>query len=121
MALLMQVQFPGPCGALEGEIIPAPAASGRFAVLCHPHPQYGGNMTDAVLDVCAEVLNEHGVNVLKFNFRGVGKSAGSYSGGHAETADLVAAVDWLRQTNDIKSMWLAGYSFGANMVWRALD
>ncbi len=78
-------------------------------------------MTDAVLDVCAEVLNEHGVNVLKFNFRGVGKSAGSYSGGHAETADLVAAVDWLRQTNDIKSMWLAGYSFGANMVWRALD
>ena len=121
MALLMQVQFPGPCGALEGEIIPAPAASGRFAVLCHPHPQYGGNMTDAVLDVCAEVLAEHGVNVLKFNFRGVGKSAGSYSEGHAETADLVAAVDWLRQTNAIKSMWLAGYSFGANMVWRALD
>ncbi len=117
----MQVQFPGPSGSLEGEIIPAPNADGSFAVLCHPHPQYGGNMFDAVLDICAEVLVQRGVSVLKFNFRGVGASEGSYSEGHAETEDVVAAVEWLTLAHGIKSLWLSGYSFGANMVWRALD
>ncbi|MCZ6854500.1 MAG: alpha/beta fold hydrolase [Gammaproteobacteria bacterium] len=115
------VQFPGPCGSLEGEILPAPTAQGRFAVLCHPHPQYGGNMTDAVLDICAEVLIHHGVSVMKFNFRGVGASEGRHSQAHAETEDVVAAVAWLRKTNTVESLMLAGYSFGANMVWRALD
>ena len=108
----MQVQFPGPSGSLEGEIIEALDADGSFAVLCHPHPQYGGNMDDEVLDICSQVFVQHGVSVLKFNFRGVGASDGSYSGGHAETEDLLAAVDWLRQAHSPESLWLGGYSFG---------
>ncbi len=115
------IQIPGPLGSLEGNVIDAPDGDGSFAVLCHPHPQYGGNMDDAVLDICAGVLVGHGVSVLKFNFRGLGASEGNYSGGHAETEDLLAAVDWLRHTHSPESLWLGGYSFGANLVWRALD
>lgn len=113
------MDIPGPAGALEAQLDRSPAASGRFAVLCHPHPQYGGSMHDAVLDILAGALLADGVCCLRFNFRGVGASEGRSSGGSAEAEDLLAAAAWLRAEHAPDELWLGGYSFGASIVWQA--
>jgi alpha/beta superfamily hydrolase len=113
------MDIPGPTGALQAEL--TNSESRHFAVLCHPHPQYGGNMHDRVLDCLAGALLETGISVLRFNFRGVGTSEGVSSGGAAEANDLLAVAAWLKAEHDPESLWLGGYSFGANMVWRTLS
>ncbi len=113
------MDIPGPAGALEAQLDHSPVASSGFAVLCHPHPQYGGSMHDAVLNTLAGALLADGISCLRFNFRGVGASEGSSSGGTAEADDLLAAVAWLRAEYSPESLWLGGYSFGASMVWQA--
>lgn len=112
----------GPAGALHAELtIANNAPSRQFAVLCHPHPEYGGNMHDMVLDCLAAVLVHNGISCLRFNFRGVGSSEGTSSGGAQEAEDLLAVAAWLKAEHDPESLWLGGYSFGANMVWRAMS
>jgi alpha/beta superfamily hydrolase len=113
------MDIPGPAGALEAQLDRSPVASSRYAVLCHPHPQYGGSMHDAVLDTLAGALLAAGVSCLRFNFRGVGASEGRSSGGAAEAEDLLAAAAWLRAEQAPAALWLGGYSFGASMVWQA--
>ncbi|MBO6655698.1 MAG: alpha/beta fold hydrolase [Pseudomonadales bacterium] len=88
------------------------------AVLCHPHPQMGGSMHDMVLGAVHESLIELGVTTLRFNFRGVGASEGSYDNGDGETHDTLAAIQWLRDNSDAKRLLLAGYSFGGVMSLR---
>ncbi len=90
-------------------------------VLCHPHPQYGGNMHDAVIGIVESAAQRSGFATLKFNFRGVGASAGRYDNGVGEVDDVLAAVAWLRGRIGARPIWLAGYSFGSNVVWRSLD
>lgn len=138
------MQIPGPVGALEAAIDEAANSAGRYAILCHPHPRYGGNMHDAVLDCLAQALAETGVSCLKFNFRGVGRSTGAHhraqeraqepapegahhrapegaqDGAAGEVADLSAVVDWLDQARSPRSLVLGGYSFGASVVWQGL-
>ncbi len=111
----------GPAGPLEAALDCAPNEKTVTAVLCHPHPQYGGSMHDAVLQSAAEVLLANGVNCLRFNFRGVGDSAGSFDHGNGETDDLLAVINWQREEYPRDKLWLCGYSFGANVVWRALS
>ena len=111
----------GPRGPLEARYDPPAGTPAAQAVLCHPHPQYGGSMHDAVLATLAEVLIEAGVGVLRFNFRGVGGSAGRYDGGAGEVADLLAAADWLVAAHPGARLWAGGYSFGAWVTWQALD
>jgi alpha/beta superfamily hydrolase len=102
------------CGDLylEGDLS-APARCTRGAVVCHPHPQYGGDMDNPVVRAVAAALEETGCVTLRFNFRGVGGSAGSYAGGVGELDDAHAAVRALMEQTAVPAITLAGYSFGA--------
>lgn len=112
--------IPGQAGNLEAHLDEVDDAC-AVAVLAHPHPQYGGSMHDAVLATAANVLLDHRTTCLRFNFRGVGASSGSYDQGQGEVNDVVAAAAWLREKYPSLPLWLSGYSFGASMVWQALS
>jgi alpha/beta superfamily hydrolase len=104
--------------SLEGRIALPPAAT-RAAIVCHPHPQYGGDMENGVVvdTVCA--LGARGVATLRFNFRGVGGSDGSYSGTSGEVEDASAAAALLAERLPGTSLALGGYSFGAMVALAA--
>jgi len=114
------LNIPSPAGSLEAWLERPATPSGTCAVLCHPHPLYGGNMHDGVLDCLAGALLGAGVTCLRFNFRGVGASTGSYAGGDGEIDDLLAAIDWVNASERPGALWLGGYSFGAHVVWESL-
>ena len=109
----------GPAGILQAQFDTATDAEGSVAILCHPHPQYGGSMHDGVLQTAADVLLANGVDCLRFNFRGVGGSEGSFDNGIGEAQDLLAVADWVSEAYADSPQWWLGYSFGAAMVWRA--
>lgn len=92
-------------------------------VVCHPHPQYGGEMHNNVVYAICRAALEHGIAALRFNFRGVGGSAGSYDAGRGEREDAVAAITHLRSLPEIDTSRtaLAGYSFGAAVALRVSD
>src|SRR5438552_10187708 len=91
-----------------------PASPTAGLVLCHPHPLYGGDMENPVVVRAAEVGSETGLSTLRFNFRGVGRSAGAYAQGKGEQDDLRAALAMLRsRLPQGRPLGLAGYSFGA--------
>jgi len=100
----------GPAGPLEAAYRALPGAR-RVAVLCHSHPQYGGSMYDRVLHRVACGLHAAGVSTLRFNFRGVGDSAGAFDGGDGEADDVRAAIDMAAR--DHAEVVLIGFSFGA--------
>lgn len=85
------------------------------AVLCHPHPQYGGSMHTKALYHLARVLNDLGVATLRFNFRGVGASTGSFDDGDGERDDVRAALEFVRGKEPELPLILAGFSFGSVM------
>lgn len=117
---MQPVSITGPAGALEAAIDAPLTPHGALAVLCHPHPLYGGSMHDAVLGLLTQALGETGINCLRFNFRGVGASDGGFDSGRGEADDLHAVVTWAR-AGGAGAIWLAGYSFGAHVVCAALD
>ncbi|MFO8111935.1 MAG: CocE/NonD family hydrolase [Desulfosalsimonadaceae bacterium] len=82
------------------------------AIITHPHPLYGGTMNNYVLDIIESAFLEKGYATLRFNFRGVGKSSGSYSDGKGEIDDVIGAVSFAEE-NGADRLVLAGYSFGA--------
>ncbi len=84
-------------------------------VVCHPHPQGGGTMHNNVVYRVAKALGDAGATVLRFNFRGVGRSSGSYGGGIDEEEDARAALDFLEQRAPGVPLWMAGFSFGARV------
>jgi uncharacterized protein len=84
-------------------------------VVCHPHPQGGGTMHNNVVYRIAKALGDAGATVLRFNFRGVGRSTGSYGGGIDEEEDARAALDFLEQRAPGVPLWMAGFSFGARV------
>src|ERR1700719_200018 len=93
----------GPAGALQA-LIETPVSEGQglqpvsaFAVVCHPHPLYGGSMDNKVVYTVARSLEQLGAPAIRFNFRGVGASAGSYDAGGGETADALAVVAYGRR------------------------
>ncbi len=116
----MHIEIPGPAGQLEAVIHQGATDSGRYAVLAHPHPRFGGSLHDAVLATAESVLLAAGVHCLKFNFRGVGASEGAHDG-NAEADDVAAVVAWLRAERHPEQLTLGGYSFGAAMTWAALE
>ncbi len=111
----MQVSIPGPCGVLEGELwSPAGGGPPRAAcAVCHPHPEHGGTLDSSVVFRVARGLQAAGLAVLRFNFRGVGASAGNLPGDAEAEEDLAATLDWLAERLPGTSLWAAGYSFGA--------
>lgn len=106
---------------LEGEVDPGDGSAGIAVVLCHPHPQYGGSMRSLVTSVLFTELPAAGYPCLRFNFRGVERSTGSYSDGEREPLDVVAAIT--RMTDEIPSVAIAlvGWSFGADMCLGVVD
>ena len=84
--------------------------------MCHPHPLFGGTLQNKVTYRIARGLSRAGYSVLRFNFRGVGRSAGDHDGGVGEVDDLRAAVTWLCERLPGTRLLLAGYSFGAHVA-----
>ena len=108
----------GPAGRLEA-LLNAGEADARYAALvCHPHPLYGGTMHNKVVFHAMKSLNAFGLPVLRFNFRGAGLSEGEHGQGRAETEDVRAALDWLEQEFHLPILF-AGFSFGASVGLRA--
>jgi len=98
---------------------PAVVPVSRFAVICHPHPQAGGTLHNKVVHTLARTFQELGVPSLRFNFRGVGKSAGEFDNGNGETEDALAVIEWGRTRWPGARFWLAGFSFGAFVALKA--
>jgi len=92
---------------------PPSVADQHVAVICHPHPLHGGAMTNKVAHMLARSFNEAGARALRFNFRGVGASEGSYDEGRGETLDLLAVAEWVGRSRPNDALWLAGFSFGS--------
>ncbi|TMM18428.1 MAG: alpha/beta hydrolase [Actinobacteria bacterium] len=105
---------------LEGEI-DLPDRAWSAAVLAHPHPEFGGTMRSIVTAAMFGALPQAGVACLRFNFRGVGGSAGTHGGGQDERADLVAAIDVLAPITEGLPLALAGWSFGADTSLTVAD
>lgn len=114
------VTIPGPIGTLQAIVeAPADVIPTAIAVVCHPHPLQGGTMTNKVVHTLARACNDCGVPTVRFNYRGVGDSVGSYDGGVGETDDALAVVDWARARWPGVPLWLAGFSFGGGVALRA--
>lgn len=109
------ITFTSETHTLEGalhlpDLIPAPGI-----VVCHPHPQYGGDMRNNVVATLCRAAVANGMVALRFNFRGVGASEGTFNNGTGEQRDVVAALDYLRGLAEVdpNRVAVAGYSFGA--------
>jgi uncharacterized protein len=108
----------GPVGPIEALIErPAVAEPGMFAVCCHPHPLFGGTLQNKVVHTLARAANDLGVPAIRFNFRGVGGSGGSYDNGVGETEDAVAVAEWGAATFGADQLWAMGFSFGSFVAY----
>jgi len=109
-----EVIFPGPEGRIEGRYHPQKDRDAPIAIVLHPHPQFGGTMNNKVVYNLHYAFYNMGFTVLRFNFRGVGRSQGEYDQGVGELSDAAAALDYLQSmNNNSKHCWVAGFSFGA--------
>ena len=109
-----EVIFNGPEGRLEGRYQPGKQPGGPIALMLHPSPQHGGTMNNKVVYSIFHTFARRGFGCLRFNFRGVGRSQGSFSRGEGELSDAASALDWLQAYNqNSRECWVAGFSFGA--------
>ncbi|HVI91286.1 MAG TPA: alpha/beta hydrolase [Dongiaceae bacterium] len=109
-----EVIMNGPEGRLEGRYQPGNTPNAPIALMLHPHPQHGGTMNNKVVYALFQSFQRQGFAVLRFNFRGVGRSQGKFDRGEGELSDAAAALDWLQTVNPNASQcWIAGFSFGA--------
>jgi len=114
------MRIPGPSGALQALVEePAGVTPRNFAVLCHLHPLHGGTMTNKIIHILARTFNECGVPTIRFNYRGVGESEGTYDHGEGETEDALSVIEWGRRRWPTTQLWLAGVSFGGGVALRA--
>ena len=109
----------GPAGRLEAILEEPEGAPPQLgAVVCHPHPLYGGTMHNKVVHRMARGLRRAGIAALRFNFRGVGRSEGEHGDLTGEIEDARAALGWLRRRYPELAFALAGFSFGARAITR---
>jgi alpha/beta superfamily hydrolase len=109
-----EVIFNGPAGRIEGRYQPARQRSAPIAIVLHPHPQFGGTMNNQIVYNLYYLFAKRGFSVLRFNFRGVGRSQGLFDHGQGELSDAASALDWAQSINpDARACWIAGFSFGA--------
>jgi alpha/beta superfamily hydrolase len=108
----------GPAGRLEALLNSGAENATHAALVCHPHPLFGGTMHNKVVFHAMKTLNSFGFPVLRFNFRGTGPSQGEHGHGLGETDDVRTALDWLDREFHLP-MIFAGFSFGAAIGLRA--
>ncbi len=109
-----EVIIPGPEGRIEARYHHSNDKNAPIAIVLHPHPQHGGTMNNKVVYTMYQTFANAGFSVLRFNFRGVGRSEGTYDKGEGELSDAATALDWLQSHNPTASnCWISGFSFGA--------
>jgi alpha/beta superfamily hydrolase len=109
-----EVIFPGPDGRLEGRYHPTKDKHAPIALILHPHPQFGGTMNNKLVYNLHYTFHKLGFSVLRFNFRGVGRSQGEFDQGIGELSDAASALDYLQMLKpESKICFIAGFSFGA--------
>ena len=111
---MAEVLFNGHAGRIEGRYHKSERPNAPVALILHPDPLFGGTMNNKVVYSLFSCFKDLGFSVLRFNFRGVGRSQGQFDDGVGELSDATIALDWLQNMNpDAKQCWIAGYSFGA--------
>ena len=109
-----EVIFNGTEGRLEGRYHHSKRPSAPIALMLHPHPLHGGTMNNRVVFALFQAFQKRGYSVLRFNFRGVGRSQGRFDSGPGELSDAASALDWMQTVNpNASGCWIGGYSFGA--------
>lgn len=109
----------GPAGKLQLlAASPKDSIQPKVAVICHPHPQFGGTMQNKVITTLHRAFQTLGMRTVRFNYRGVGKSEGSFAEGIGETDDVLAVLNWVKKTCPDYALYLAGFSFGAYVSYR---
>jgi alpha/beta superfamily hydrolase len=111
------LDLPGPTGRLEA-LLEEPAGARHALVVCHPHPLHGGTMNTHAVYRIARAARSLGFATLRFNFRGVGRSHGTWDEGRGEAEDARAALAWLAAERPALRRYASGFSFGA---WMALE
>jgi uncharacterized protein len=109
---IRSLHIDGPAGRLEALLNAGVAEAAYAALVCHPHPLYGGTLHNKVVFHTMKALNGFGFPVLRFNFRGTGLSGGEHDQGNGEVDDVRAALDWLHHEFHLPLVF-AGFSFGA--------
>ena len=109
-----EVVFNGPAGRLEGRYHHNTDPESPVALILHPHSQFGGTINNQIVYHLYYSFVQRGFSVLRFNFRGVGRSQGLFDNGAGEMLDAAAALDWMQAINkEATTCWIAGVSFGA--------
>lgn len=110
----------GPAGSLDCLLDrPGEIEATASVVVCHPHPMHGGTMNNKVVHTLSRAFLGTGMATLRFNFRGVGASEGSFDDGNGEVRDVLAGIAFVKEQFPGRPVWLAGFSFGAAMAIRA--
>ena len=115
---IRSLSLAGPAGRLEALLNAGSPTATHAAVVCHPHPLFGGTLHNKVVFHAMKALNSFGFPVLRFNFRGTGLSEGVHANGVGEVEDVRAALDWI-ETEFALPIIFAGFSFGATVGLRA--
>lgn len=115
-----QVAVVGHVGTLESVVEHRASEPNAIAVVCHPHPLHGGTMNNKVVTTLARSLARDGAISVRFNYRGVGASGGSYDGADGELADALAVIDWAVVEFGVLPLVVAGFSFGGAVAYRAV-
>lgn len=111
---MVEVFFNSSAGRIEGQCYYAEDKKAPLALILHPHPNYGGSMNNKVVFALYKAFAKSGFTTLRINFRGVGRSQGSFDNGVGELIDASTALDWLQNAQSFTSkIWVAGFSFGA--------
>jgi len=119
---IQQLLIPNNDVSLEAEYFPPKNGTIRTsALICHPHPQFGGDMYNNVVSRIFKTLINCNLATLRFNFRGVGKSTGSHTEGQGEISDVKACIDFLINNLNIDSILICGYSYGAAIGCNAVN
>lgn len=119
-----RIAVAGPAGQLDAVLNAADAAGilaakSLLAIVCHPHPLQGGTMDNKVVTTLMRTYRDLGIHVLRFNFRGVGKSEGQFDNAVGELDDLLAVIAWAKSSLPHCPILLAGFSFGSSIAARA--
>ena len=118
---MSRVKLNGPAGLLEGRVHRAEDPAAPIALVLHPNPKHGGNMNNLVVYNLFTAFQDHGFSVLRFNFRGVGRSEGEFTRGDGELEDAKTALAWLRaEFPEARGCWIAGFSYGSWVATRLM-